>query len=50
MALISIDQDDFERVIKFGFAKKPGDEITKYLIFELMGNIVIFFIWIINIK
>jgi predicted ribosome quality control (RQC) complex YloA/Tae2 family protein len=38
MALISIDQDDFERVIKFGFAKKPGDEISKYLIFELMGK------------
>ena len=38
MALISIDQDNFERVIKFGFAKKPGDEISKYLIFELMGK------------
>ena len=38
MALISIDQDDFERVIKFSFAKKPGDEISKYLIFELMGK------------
>jgi len=38
MALVSIDQDNFERVIKFGFAKKPGDEISKYLIFELMGK------------
>jgi len=38
MALISIKQDSFERVIKFGFAKKPGDEISKYLIFELMGK------------
>ena len=38
MALISIDQDNFERVIKFGFAKKPGDEISKDLIFELMGK------------
>ncbi len=38
MALITIDQDDFERVIKFGFAKKPGDKISKYLIFELMGK------------
>jgi len=38
MALISINQDDFERVIKFGFAKKPGDEISKHLIFELMGK------------
>ncbi len=38
MALISIDQDDFERVIKFSFAKKPGDKVNKYLIFELMGK------------
>ena len=38
MALISIEQDDFERVVKFGFAKKPGDEIEKILIFELMGK------------
>ena len=38
MALISIEQDNLERVIKFGFAKKPGDEIIKYLIFELMGK------------
>tara|TARA_B100000900_G_scaffold268950_1_gene229622 strand:+ start:5487 stop:7211 length:1725 start_codon:yes stop_codon:yes gene_type:complete len=38
MALIAIEQDKFERVIKFGFSKKPGDEINKYLIFELMGK------------
>ncbi len=38
MALVKIEQDKFERVIKFGFAKKPGDEINKYLIFELMGK------------
>ncbi len=38
MALISIEQDNFERVIKFGFTKKPGDEIIKYLIVELMGK------------
>ena len=38
MALISIEQDKFERVIKFGFAKKPGDELNKYLVFELMGK------------
>ena len=38
MALISIQQDNFERVITFGFAKKPSDEISKYLIFELMGK------------
>ena len=38
MALVSIKQDQFERVIKLEFAKKPGDEITKYLIIELMGK------------
>ena len=38
MALVTIEQAKFERVIKFGFAKKPGDEINKYLIFELMGK------------
>ena len=37
-ALVNIEQDKFERVIKFGFAKKPGEEIDKYLIFELMGK------------
>ncbi len=38
MALVTLEQDKFERVIKFGFAKKPGDEINKFLIFELMGK------------
>ncbi len=38
LALVTIEQDKFERVIKFGFAKKPGNEINKYLIFELMGK------------
>ncbi len=38
MALVLIEQDKFERVIKFSFAKKPGDLIDKYLIFELMGK------------
>ena len=38
MALVSIKQDKFERVIKFEFAKKPGDKVSKYLIFELMGK------------
>ena len=38
MALVEIIQDKFERVIKFAFAKKPGDEVIKYLIFELMGK------------
>ena len=38
MALVSIKQDKFERVIKLEFAKKPGDEVSKYLIIELMGK------------
>ena len=38
MALVSIEQDKFERVIKFEFAKKPGEVVSKYLIFELMGK------------
>jgi len=38
MALVSIKQDKFERVIQLEFAKKPGDEISKFLIFELMGK------------
>ena len=38
MALVSIKQENFERVIKFSFAKKPGDNTIKYLIFELMGK------------
>ena len=38
MALVSIEQDKFERVIKFAFAKKPGDVSDKFLIFELMGK------------
>jgi len=38
MALVSIKQDKFERVIQLEFAKRPGDKISKFLIFELMGK------------
>ncbi len=38
MALVSIKQEKFERVIKLEFAKKPGDSASKFLIFELMGK------------
>ena len=41
MALISIDQDDFERVIKFSFAKKPGDEINKYLLMQNQIDLIL---------
>ena len=38
LALVSIKQEKFERVIRFEFSKKPGSEIDKYLIIELMGK------------
>ena len=38
MALVAIKQEKFERVIQLEFAKRPGDEISKFLIFELMGK------------
>ena len=38
MALVSIKQDKYERVIKLEFSKKPGDKVNKYLIIELMGK------------
>ncbi len=38
MALVSIKQDKFERVIQLEFAKRPGDKVSKFLIFELMGK------------
>jgi len=50
MALVSIKQEKFERVIKLEFAKKPGDEITKYLIIELMGKHSNFFYLDKNLK
>ena len=50
MALVSIKQETFERVIKLEFAKKPGDEITKYLIIELMGKHSNFFYLDKNLK
>ena len=50
MALVSIKQEQFERVIKLEFSKKPGDEITKYLILELMGKHSNFFYLDKNLK
>ncbi len=38
MALIEIEQKGFERVVKFGLAKRPGGPIQKVLIIELMGR------------
>ena len=38
MALVAIHQEKYERVIRFDFAKKPGEEVTKHVIIELMGK------------
>ena len=38
MALLEIEQNGFERVIKFGLASRPSGDIQKVLIIELMGR------------
>tara|TARA_Y100001968_G_scaffold333092_1_gene394070 strand:- start:1577 stop:3301 length:1725 start_codon:yes stop_codon:yes gene_type:complete len=38
LALISINQKGFERIIQFELAIRPGDPIEKILILELMGR------------
>ncbi|MBW3041493.1 NFACT family protein [Prochlorococcus marinus] len=38
LALVEIEQTGFERVIKFKFSSRPGKEIEKELIVELMGR------------
>ncbi|WP_413682818.1 NFACT family protein [Prochlorococcus sp. MIT 1011] len=38
LALVEITQTGFERIVKFKFASRPGKEIEKELIVELMGK------------
>ena len=38
LALVEIEQNGFERVIKFKFSSRPGEETEKELIVELMGR------------
>ena len=38
LALISINQKGFERIVEFHLALRPGDPIQKVLILELMGR------------
>ncbi len=38
LALVEIEQTGFERVIKFKFSSRPGEESEKTLIVELMGR------------
>ena len=38
LALVEIKQAGFERVIKFQFSRRPGQELEKELVIELMGR------------
>ncbi len=38
MALVEINQEDFERVVELKFADRPGGEILKTLVIEIMGR------------
>ena len=38
LALVEIAQDGFERVVRFGFANRPGDPVQRHLVLELMGR------------
>ncbi len=37
-ALTEIKQEGFERVIELGFSSRPGEEIIKTIVFEMMGR------------
>ena len=38
MALVEIKQEGFERVIEFCLSRRPGEEVRKSLIIEIMGR------------
>ncbi len=38
LALVEIEQSGFERIVKFRFASRPGEETEKELVVELMGR------------
>tara|TARA_Y100001968_G_scaffold306007_1_gene322446 strand:- start:63 stop:1730 length:1668 start_codon:yes stop_codon:yes gene_type:complete len=38
LALVEIKQSGFERIVRFKFASRPGNEIEKEIIVELMGR------------
>ena len=38
LALVAIEQQDFERVVCFDFASRPGDPVQRRLVLELMGR------------
>ena len=38
LALVSIEQQDWERVVELGFARRPGEAGQRWLVLELMGR------------
>ena len=38
LALVSIEQEGWERVVRFGFAPRPGAPLERILVLELMGR------------
>jgi predicted ribosome quality control (RQC) complex YloA/Tae2 family protein len=38
LALVSIEQQGWERVVKLGFARRPGEPDQRWLVLELMGR------------
>ena len=38
LALVEITQEGFERIVKFRFSSRPGEEIEKELVVEVMGR------------
>lgn len=38
LALVSLEQPGWERVVELGFAPRPGDAIQRWLVLELMGR------------
>jgi len=38
LALVEMEQEGFERVVRFGFASRPGNPVQRRLVLELMGR------------
>jgi len=38
LALVSLSQHGWERIVELGFARRPGDPLERTLVFELMGR------------
>jgi predicted ribosome quality control (RQC) complex YloA/Tae2 family protein len=38
LALVSLEQPRWERVVELGFAARPGDSLQRWLVLELMGR------------